>query len=410
MPGFVVPPVSAKPTGEQVEAALDVLQGVIGQFPYESDTDAANGYAGLITPFITRPGPVPTGVFDAPQAGSGKSLLAGAIQRTATGQPPDMQQCAATDEEWRKQFTTLFIAGDRIVVFDNLNTPLNSGSFCRAVTAPVWSDRVLSTNRGVSVPNEMITYVTGNNVQIGGDMPRRCYRVRLNPESPRPWRDGRTFRHPDLDDWIAANRGTVVHAVLTVIRAWYANGQVDYDPPMIRGFDKWCRRVGNILAGVGIEGFLGNVDEMYETADDGSAEWEHFLSVLQHRHGSDRFTVAQVATDVCDDAAVRDALPDKLPDSVKQHFGQFNIVTYQIPDLGRFKIRLGKAFKERVGRRYGDGCLYLTRDMDPHSKVAIWQVVGNPSPAAGSAGSGRAAAGVSDSTPRDQKDMYESDL
>lgn len=45
---------------------------------------------------------------------------------------------------------------------------------------------------------------------------------------------------------------------------------------------------------------------------------------------------------------------------------------------GYFKQRLGFAFRERVGRRYGDEQFRIERDIDDrHSKVARWKVVMN---------------------------------
>jgi hypothetical protein len=45
---------------------------------------------------------------------------------------------------------------------------------------------------------------------------------------------------------------------------------------------------------------------------------------------------------------------------------------------GFFKQRLGFAFGERVGRRYGDAQFRIERDADNlHGKVARWKVVMN---------------------------------
>jgi hypothetical protein len=45
---------------------------------------------------------------------------------------------------------------------------------------------------------------------------------------------------------------------------------------------------------------------------------------------------------------------------------------------GFFKQRLGFAFRERLGRRYGDSQVRVERDaQDLHDKVARWKVVRN---------------------------------
>jgi hypothetical protein len=46
------------------------------------------------------------------------------------------------------------------------------------------------------------------------------------------------------------------------------------------GFDRWERVVGGILAHAGVSGFLGNLDQLYEEADEEDSSWETFLELL----------------------------------------------------------------------------------------------------------------------------------
>ena len=122
------------------------------------------------------------------------------------------------------------------MVFDNVEVPTEFPSLASALTAHVWQDRVgMSDN--VILPQRATWAVTGNNVTLRGDMPRRTYVIHLDAEQARPWlRNTDAFRHPDLLKWVSANRGPLVGALLTLARAWFAAGKPDTTAPVIGGF------------------------------------------------------------------------------------------------------------------------------------------------------------------------------
>ena len=77
-PGLIIPPVPDAPTGAQVEAALAVVDDLIGEFPFADDASRANTLALLLTP-VLRPaieGQVPLALIDKPKRGTGASLIA----------------------------------------------------------------------------------------------------------------------------------------------------------------------------------------------------------------------------------------------------------------------------------------------------------------------------------------------
>ena len=60
---------------------------------------------------------------------------------------------------------------------------------------------------------------TGNNLRVAGDMPRRSFGIRLDANAERPWeRTG--FKIAGLQQHVLANRGDLLAAALTIIRAW----------------------------------------------------------------------------------------------------------------------------------------------------------------------------------------------
>ena len=120
-----------------------------------------------------------------------------------------MMGAPTDDAEWRKQITATLLPGPTVVIIDNVEEPLSAASLSRALTANVWSDRVLGLSQQANIQQCATWIATGNNIQVGGDMARRCFRIRLDAKSARPWK-GRTFTHPNLLEWVRENRGRLV--------------------------------------------------------------------------------------------------------------------------------------------------------------------------------------------------------
>lgn len=384
--GLDLPPIPSRPTARDVAVAIELLNEMLGDFPYESDVDRVNVYGTMITPTVRHLVQlVPIAVIDAPQAGTGKSLLAGVIHAIATGTPGNMLSIPAADEEMRKLITSSLMEGAGMMLFDNLDGQLFHPSLARAVTATVWKDRRLGVNENVAVPQLATWIVTGNNVALAGDLPRRCYRCRLDAKTSKPWDDGRTYAHPNLIPWVLENRGRIIAAILTLCRAWFAAGKPEYNVPQLGSFEAWSSTVGNVLAHVGIQGFLANRDEMYAQADEDSPQWEAFLTAWNAKYGDRLVSAAAIVEEITLAASLRDALPDSLSGFVEQ-VTSLMAAEFRIKESGRFKIRLGRALSARKGRRYGPAGLYLVRGEDSHSKIALWSVKSASN--AGSAGNG----------------------
>lgn len=65
---------------------------------------------------------------------------------------------------------------------------------------------MLGVSETVELPLHVSWYATGNNVRLGGDLPRRVYWARLASLEAQPWkRDPSTFRHPDLIGYVTCS-------------------------------------------------------------------------------------------------------------------------------------------------------------------------------------------------------------
>jgi hypothetical protein len=165
----------------------------------------------------------------------------------------------------------------------------------------------------------------------------------------RPWERG-GFRHPRLKPWVAENRARLESALLTMGRAWFAEGKPE-GSAVIGGFEGWSHTIGGVLEVAGVSGFLANLSEMYERAADGTRDWSAFLEAWRVTYGDEAHTTKQVAADLHDEA--NDKLRDALPD-------EFGTIVLDRPDKGLTR-KIGKAFAKREGRRHGPEGLHLAR-------------------------------------------------
>ncbi|MGA2061055.1 MAG: hypothetical protein ABSG67_11285, partial [Thermoguttaceae bacterium] len=166
------PPISDKPSKTDAIQARDLLLELVSDFPFKTDIHLAAWLAATLTPFsrYAIDGPAPLFFIDANVRGCGKSLLTDATGIVATGRPMPRMTVPREDEELRKRITAVAIAGEQIILLDNVSGNFGSQSLDAAITARTWSDRILGTSEmAVNIPLYLTWFATGNNVYIQAD-------------------------------------------------------------------------------------------------------------------------------------------------------------------------------------------------------------------------------------------------
>ena len=248
------PEVPAAPTSADVASAVDALAEVVCDFPFADDAHRGAWLAGLLTPLARHAfaGAAPLFLFDANTRGTGKSLLADTIAVLATGRGAARLANPRSDDECRKRITSIALAGEPLVLLDNVVGPLGHASLDAALSATTWNDRILGRSEMTGeLPLLTTWYASGNNVVLVGSIARRTAHVRLeSPEEHPETRDG--FRHPNLLSWVRAERGRLVAAALTILRGFVAAGRPDQQLGAWGSFADWSDLIRQAIVWAGV--------------------------------------------------------------------------------------------------------------------------------------------------------------
>ncbi|EFH90810.1 hypothetical protein [Ktedonobacter racemifer] len=369
VPTLHIPPIPEHPTDDDIVSALVLIEEVIGQFPFENDASYANTVALLLTPLIRHAidGHVPLALIDATRPGTGKSLLAETVALIATGRKASMMTAPYDDNEWRKRIASTLAEGATIITIDNIKARLQSASLDSALTSHTVKERILGESRNGVYAQCATWMATGNNIQLGGDLPRRCYWIRMDARTAKPWTRG-GFKH-DLETWIPTHRGEIITALLTLVRAWYDAGKPLMSEPIKMGsFQAWVNTIGGILEHGSVNDFLGNAQALQEQDED-ALQWAAFLRAwLAHYH------LNQILASVL----VKDIKAGSTLDEIESTLvGLYNALPDDLTDIqkGDFKRRLGKALSYRVGTQFDESGLHLVKgEPDKRSGAVYWSV------------------------------------
>ncbi len=300
-------------------------------------------------------GSVPLAIIDAHKRGTGKTLLADLVAEVATGRPGSMMTAPADDAEWRKQITTQILEGRSFITVDNVVEPLRDASLSSVLTCRRWTARILGKSQSVDLPHRATWVANGNNVQVAGDMPRRCYWIHLESTQATPWK--RTgFAIPNLRAWVVENRGRLVAALLTLARAWVVRGKkVPPDLPVLGGFDQWTQTVGGILYAAGVPKFLANLDTDQARQSIEDKEWTAFLETWYGAFENDWVTVSELLPQIGvlptgDQERNLELAAAVLPSALAAHYSD---------KPGSFNHQLGRELKAHEKERFGECGFYV---------------------------------------------------
>lgn len=278
-----VPDIPMFPSREQALQAINELWKPFENFPFCSPVDRAVHLAALLTAAVRSSMTVAPGfAYDAPTQGSGKTLLARCVGVLLSGTEPSVwaHTSGRDDEEIRKRIFTVLRSGARVLIWDNVVGTFDSPSMASCMTSPILTDRILGQSTSSSVPNRMMLILTGNNLTLQGEMPRRVLVCRIDPAVERPF-----SRHFELEPfgYCRVNRQKMIAAALTLIRAYLTHGVANPLNGRLASFEAWdeCVRHTVSYANELMPNMFGDVMESIVANQAADPELETFTIFLK---------------------------------------------------------------------------------------------------------------------------------
>jgi hypothetical protein len=253
MPTDRFPQIPDLPTEDEAHKSAIRLLELVCDFPFAGQEHRSAWLAALLTPLarFAFAGPAPMFLFDANTRGSGKTLLTDLVGEIVCGRSLPRMTCPRDDEESRKRITALAIAGDPLILIDNIAGSLGSASLDAALTGTEWEDRRLGKSEMVRLPLMAVWFGTGNNVAIHADTSRRIVFVRLDSPEERP-EERTNFLFPNLLDHVRANRPVYLADALTCLRGFIAAGRPKGSGDQFGSFEGWSRIVRDCICWLGL--------------------------------------------------------------------------------------------------------------------------------------------------------------
>lgn len=359
IPGWSPPP--AKPSNTEAKAALNVLLGLVRDFPFVYEEDVVATLAGIITGLLRRVLPAaPLLAVTAPTPGTGKTLIAETFAIIATGRRASVLSLGHDDAEAEKRLAGVLLAGDAVIALDNIERPLKGDLLCQVTTQQFVRLRPLGASGMLSIPTHALMVATGNNLSIVGDLKRRVALIRMDSGQERP--EQRTFARDHLED-VFARRGELIRAALTLPLAYLAAGAPAIEGMHhIGGFEQWDRMVRRPLAWLGLSDPLKASESLREQDPDLEgmrlllgAWYDGFQD--KPKTAAEMVTAGMIAGGEFD-TLKREALYDAL-----------QLVCNEKPNARRLGYWL-----RRHQDRIVDGMQVKQAGSDGHAKVARWTV------------------------------------
>jgi hypothetical protein len=373
----LVPPGPGHPTRGDALAALELLADVFCDFPFKTPAHRSAALA-LVLTLVGRPAfehDAPFFGVEAPAMGSGKGLSVDVASLIAFGRTASKMPMPAREEESQKTILATLRAADPFVVFDNV-TRLRSEALDSVLTARgTVSGRLLGVSEKITIAARTVWAYTGNNVQIGGDLPRRILPVRIvAPEDAYTRTD---FKHPNLLRYVEENRGQLVRACLTVLSAYCRAGRPSQSLKAFGSFEPWSDLVRSALVWLALPDPCGSREEVEQVDETREIEIGFFRALKVFASGA---TLQKTAAELRHIAEVGAERKDSLDRNSLPKFprhAEFRAALYELMGLDPNVPLPGTAAVGRAISRLRDktrGGMKLVCNPDNHTKAARWFV------------------------------------
>lgn len=180
---------------------------------------------------------------------TGKTLMAQSAIVGPCG-PVNVQAIPDSKEEFKKILDTEALNGSAYIFLDEVERKLTNRTLNAFMTAVLWTGRLMNSQKKFSVPQNAIIFLTGNNVELSGDLARRCLIVDLYAQEA----DAQSRKIVNVIDeaYLARNevRADLLAALWALVRNWDKVGR-PVPASVYRGFETFSNIFGGIAQAAG---------------------------------------------------------------------------------------------------------------------------------------------------------------
>lgn len=357
------PDIPESPTLEQAKATYaKYITPLFEEFPCVTEAARAVVVSGFFSG-VARSAiqTVPLHGFDAPDMGTGKSLLAIITGIAVQGYEPPSFAFSPNEEEMEKRIASVLLDGRRVAMIDNIQNPLGGDQLCSAITGSVVGVRRFHTQVMQDVPTWGVLWLaTGNNLTFDKDLSSRALRCRIDAKREQP--TDRVFKIPKLPEHVRQFRPQIVAAVLLCLRAYVVAGRPKQAFRSLNRFDAWSDLIRSALVWLGLDDPVKTMDGP-GASDEETDNLSALLLGLRGAFGPAEFTAAAVLLQL-------------------QLKSILDVLCPARSGIGHDSRRLGRVLQRGVGRVVGGLRLELAGRPQNTNSYRVVEVVG------GSGGSG----------------------
>jgi primase-polymerase (primpol)-like protein len=371
VPSGKFPSISDHPTIDDAKKAVATLFDLVKDFPFKIKDNVSHNVAWLaaLLTVLARfliDGPTPIFLIGANTSGAGKTFLADLIALITTGRHMTRTGYYHDPIEMDKQIVATCLAGDLVVLFDNVD---NGGKFGnaaidRATTGRTYRGRILGKSEMTpDLDLNAVLFCSGNNIDLCGDVARRIIPCRLESNLERP-EERNDFTIKDLAGYTLEHRGELVCAAVTILKAFILAGKPDQGMvPM--DFPAWCGLIRNATKwATGHDPAVGRKD-----LEESDPERQHCAAFVEGWHEvqtakqSGGMTSADMLKFVKNDSAglfdvIRNAMGEMWP----------KVKAGELPSAGS----IGMKIQAIRGKVFGDKRFELASEV---KRAKVWKVV-----------------------------------
>jgi len=296
LPGEKWDPTPEKITDGMLNTAVKKISELFVDFPFVKPWHRSACLAAVMTAIARHSidGVCPLFLFNGNSPGVGKGILCNIVSILAAGKNAEVTQYDKDKTELRKKFTSFAIAGESIVVLDNIEDKLGGGVLDSLITSERLTDRILGKSQNFSGKWKVTWLANGNNIQIKGDSARRIIPVELKTKLSNPELRS-DFVIKNLEKYVAKNRVELVTAVLTLLKGHIDAGFPEKENTTSFGsFYAWSDLIRGTLVWLGMDDPLVGQQDFRKNNDMNLQNLESVLLCWYERYGDQPQSIASV--------------------------------------------------------------------------------------------------------------------